>query len=76
MKTILLILALAASPVYAGGPVVVEDMTETAPIVQNKRDKTALILLGLALAVVIASGGGSDVCNGDETPAPQPGPCQ
>ena len=63
MHRLILCLALAASPVAAGGPVIIE--TETAPVVRDHKSKLPLILLGLAVAAVIL-GSGSDTCNGEE----------
>ncbi len=72
MKTTLTALALAAmlaTSAQAGGPVIVEDETaEAAP--QNRKNVIPLILLGIAVAALIA--GGSDNCFVEETPAPTP----
>ena len=67
-----LILALAL-PAYAGGPVITEDMTETAPIKRGHsfKDAVPFIILGLVVAGLIA--GGSDNCTQPE-PTPEPVP--
>jgi len=75
MKTTLTALTLAAmlaTSAQAGGPVlIVEDETaEAAP--QNRKNVIPLILLGIAVAALIA--GGSDNCFVEETPAPTPDP--
>lgn len=72
--TLATIAALAAAPVQAGGPVIIEDTAEAAPVVRDRDTALPLILLGLAVAAVVL-GGGSDNCNGpDDTPAPTPEP--
>ena len=68
-----LILALAL-PAAAGGPVIIEDATEAAPLVRSHNNRLVPILLGLAVAAIIL-GGGSDACNGDPEPEPTPGGC-
>ena len=67
------LLACLALPVHAGGPVITEDATEAAPLVRSHNNRLVPILLGLAVAAIIL-GGGSDACNGDETPEPTPEP--
>ena len=77
MKYILTAAILATcQPAFAGGPVIIEDTTESAPVVQNKRDNTALLIFGAIVVGALLLGGSSDVCNGDEQPTPEPGPCQ
>lgn len=66
MKHLLLTAALLATPLHAGGPVIIEDAAESAPVVRDHKSKLPLILLGLAVAAVIL-GSGSDTCNGEET---------
>ena len=63
MRYLILALSLLATPLHAGGPVIIE--TETAPVVRDHKSKLPLILLGLAVAAVIL-GSGSDTCNGEE----------
>ena len=74
MKRLFLILALTtAMPAHAGGPVLIEDATETV----QPRDRNALplIIIG-ALIVGGLLAGGSDACQGpDDTPAPPKGGC-
>lgn len=65
MHRLILCLALAATPALAGGPVIIEDAAESAPVVRNRND-ALFILLGLAVAAVIL-GSGSDTCNSEET---------
>ena len=78
--TLALLLALStAMPAHAGGPVI-EDATETAPLVRSHNNRLVPILLGLAVAAIIlcradGSGSGSDTCMNDETPEPTPGEC-
>jgi len=67
-----LILALAL-PAAAGGPVIIEDASEAAPLVRSHNNRLVPILLGLAVAAIIL-GGGSDACNGDPEPEPTPEP--
>jgi hypothetical protein len=61
---------LLAAPAHAGGPVIVED-AETAPVVRDRDNALPLILLGLAVAAVVL-GNGSDACNGNPEPTPEP----
>ncbi len=69
LTTLAVILALA-TPLHAGGPVVLEDMTETAPMPErNNWVVPVLLLLGVA---IIASSGGDDA---PVTPGPDPKPC-
>jgi len=60
-------ISLLTLPANAGGPVI-EDAAESAPVVRDRNNALPLILLGLAVAAVVL-GGGSDNCNGPETPA-------
>jgi len=73
MKAILLTAALLATPLHAGGPVIVEDDAEAAPLVRSHNNRLVPILFGLAVAAIIL-GGGSDNCHGgDPEPTPDPG---
>ena len=77
MKTLLIALTLAASPVAAGGPVIIED-----PMVAEARPSSegrwvVPVIVGLIIIGALASGGSSDVCQGPDeqpTPTPEPGP--
>ena len=73
MKALLLTAAiLAAAPVHAGGPVIVEDAAEAAPLVRSHNNRLVPILFGIAVAAIILGGGSDSPCNGDE-PTPEPG---
>lgn len=70
-------LALIADPSHAGGPVIIEDATEAAPLVRSHNNRLVPILLGIAVAAIIL-GGGSDACmndGGEPVPTPEPGAC-
>lgn len=78
MKPLLLaaLLATAALPSHAGGPVLVEDATEDAPVARDRDSKLPLILFGLAVGALILSGGGSDcTCNTPDPDPETPGSC-
>lgn len=80
MKALPLILTLAlALPATAGGPVLVEDTTDTAAPAPGLTpgEKVGLAILGLIIIGAIASGGGGDtpapggkLCLGDPDPVP------
>ena len=70
---LILAAALTATSAHAGGPVIVEDATEAAPLVRSHNNKLVPILFGLAVAAIIL-GGGSDACN-DPEPTPEPEGC-
>jgi hypothetical protein len=76
MKALLLTAAiLAAAPVHAGGPVIIEDAAEAAPLVRSHNNRLVPILFGIAVAAILL-GGGSDNCNGgDPETTPEPGGC-
>ena len=75
MKAILLTAAiLAAAPAQAGGPVIVEDAAEAAPVVRDRGNALPLILLGLAVAAVVLGGGSDSPCNTPDEPT-EPGGC-
>ena len=66
MTRLALILALAlALPATAGGPVIIEDPAEAAPLVRSHNNRLVPILFGLAVAAILL-GGGSDPCNGGD----------
>lgn len=67
-------ISLLAAAAHAGGPVIISDAAEAAPVVRDRDNALPLILLGLAVAAVVL-GGGSDNCQGpDDTPEPTPEP--
>ena len=75
MPRLALILSLAlALPAHAGGPVIVEDAAEAAPLVRSHNNRLVPILFGLAVAAILLGGGGSDPCQWDE-PTPDDGGC-
>ena len=75
MTRLALILALAlALPATAGGPVIIEDPAEAAPLVRSHNNRLVPILFGLAVAAILLGGGSDSPCNGDE-PTPEPGGC-
>jgi len=73
MKSLLLAaVLLSATPVHAGGPVIIED-PEVPQAVVRKPDAVFLVALaGLAVAAIVL-GGGSDTCTTETAPpAPEP----
>lgn len=65
MHRIILLAALLATPLHAGGPVIVTD-TESAPVASEKRP---CVIGCLALAVIVIGAAvliGSDNCNSGE----------
>ena len=70
LTTAALIALSTALPAAAGGPVIVEDAAEAAPLVRSHNNRLVPILLGLAVAAIIL--GGNDACNGDPEPTPEP----
>ena len=74
MKNLLLAAALVfATPIYAGGPVIVEE-AEIAPTAVRKPNTVLLVaLVGLAVAAIVL-GSGSDNCTSETTtPTPEAG---
>jgi hypothetical protein len=67
LATASLLLATAASPVFAGGPVIVEEAEEVAVAPRAHRDLVPLILLGVVVAAIVAGSGNSN-CVTPETP--------
>lgn len=75
MTRLALILSLAlALPAHAGGPVIIEDAAEAAPLVRSHNNRLVPILFGIAVAAILLGGGGSDPCQWDE-PTPDDGGC-
>ena len=74
MKYLLTAAILAAcQPALAGGPVIIEDAAEAAPLVRSHNNRLVPILFGIAVAAILL-GGGSDNCHGgDPEPTPEPG---
>lgn len=76
--TLALILgATLATTATAGGPVVIEDVAEAAPVREPQRKLGTLLVVAAGLLILGAlANGGSDSapCNGDTTPAPAPEP--
>ena len=71
----LVLTILANAPAFAGGPVIIEDATEAAPLVRSHNNRLVPILLGLAVAAIIL-GGNSSACTVEETtPEPTPDQC-
>ena len=75
MTRLALILAIAlALPANAGGPVIVEDAAEAAPLVRSHNNRLVPILFGLAVAAIILGGGSDSPCNAPDEPT-EPGGC-
>ena len=75
MKALLLTAAiLAAAPVHAGGPVIVEDAAEAAPLVRSHNNRLVPILFGIAVAAILLGGGSDSPCNTPDEPT-EPGGC-
>ena len=75
MKHLLLTAAfLSASPATAGGPVIVEDAAEAAPLVRSHNNRLVPILFGLAVAAILLGGGSDSPCNTPDEPT-EPGGC-
>jgi hypothetical protein len=75
MTRLALILALAlALPATAGGPVIIEDPAEAAPLVRSHNNRLVPILFGLAVAAIILGGGSDSPCNTPDEPT-EPGGC-
>ena len=76
MTRLALILAIAlALPANAGGPVIVEDAAEAAPLVRSHNNRLVPILFGLAVAAIILGGGSDSPCNAPDEPTPEDGGC-
>ena len=72
MKALLIALTLAATPLHAGGPVIVEDAAEVAPLVRSHNNRLVPILFGIAVAAILLGGGGDSPCNTPDEPT-EPG---
>ena len=72
MKALLIALTLAATPLHAGGPVIVEDAAEAAPLVRSHNNRLVPILFGIAVAAILLGGGGDSPCNTPDEPT-EPG---
>lgn len=75
MKAILLTAALLATPLHAGGPVIVEDAAEAAPLVRSHNNRLVPILFGIAVAAILLGGGSDSPCNTPDEPTPEDGGC-
>jgi len=69
-----LAIAAAVNPLHAGGPVIVEDAAEAAPLVRSHNNRLVPILFGLAVAAIILGGGSDSPCNTPDEPT-EPGGC-
>lgn len=65
---------LLTAPVHAGGPVIVEDAAEAAPLVRSHNNRLVPILFGLAVAAILLGGGSDSPCNTPDEPT-EPGGC-
>ena len=75
MTRLALILSLAlALPAHAGGPVIVEDAAEAAPLVRSHDNRLVPILFGIAVAAILLGGGSDSPCNIPDDPT-EPGGC-
>ena len=77
MTRLALILSLSlalALPAHAGGPVIIEDAAEAAPLVRSHNNRLVPILFGLAVAAILLGGGSDSPCNTPEDPT-EPGGC-
>ena len=74
MKALLIALTLAATPLHAGGPVIVDDAAEAAPLVRSHNNRLVPILFGLAVAAILLGGGSDSPCNTPDEPT-EPGGC-
>ncbi len=72
MKALLIALTLAATPLHAGGPVIIEDAAEAAPLVRSHNNRLVPILFGIAVAAILLGGGGDSPCNTPDEPT-EPG---
>ena len=76
MTRLALILTLAlALPANAGGPVIIEDAYEAAPLVRSHNNRLVPILFGLAVAAILLGGGSDSPCNTPDEPTPEDGGC-
>ncbi len=63
-----------ASTAHAGGPVIVEDAAEAAPLVRSHNNRLVPILFGIAVAAILLGGGSDSPCNTPDEPT-EPGGC-
>ena len=74
MKYLLTAAILAAcQPALAGGPVIIEDAAEAAPLVRSHNNRLVPILFGIAVAAILLGGGSDSPCNTPDEPTPEPG---
>ena len=71
LTAIILAAALAATSAHAGGPVIIEDQTET--VAPRKERKIGGILIAIAAVAIIAAIAGSDKPCTVEDPVTPPG---
>jgi len=69
-----LAIAAAVNPLHAGGPVIIEDAAEAAPLVRSHNNRLVPILFGLAVAAILLGGGSDSPCNTPDEPT-EPGGC-
>ena len=74
MKALLIALTLAATPLHAGGPVIIEDAAEAAPLVRSHNNRLVPILFGIAVAAILLGGSSDSPCNTPDEPT-EPGVC-
>ena len=74
MKYLITAAVLLATPLHAGGPVIIEDPAEAAPLVRSHNNRLVPILFGLAVAAILLGGGSDSPCQWDE-PTPDDGGC-
>lgn len=55
-------ISLLTLPANAGGPVLIEDAAEAAPLVRSHNNRLVPILFGLAVAAILLGGGGGSDC--------------
>ena len=65
-------ISLLALPAHAGGPVIIEDAAEVAPLVRSHNNRLVPILFGIAVAAILLGGGGDSPCNTPDEPT-EPG---
>ena len=74
LTAIILAAALAATSAHAGGPVIIEDQTETvAP--RKERKLGGLIAIGIGLLIIAAISGSDKPCTVEDPVTPPGGGC-